>query len=437
MLIIQYIIYSILIVFSLGPFFAFISTTVLDRNFLYLLAGVIYVVTIVKLLEIVSGSGKIIISKYVKYYGLFVLYTVLSDIIIVGKGIDFKYFYSNDYIASLALLFIVENIEITSGFKQTCQRIFLFIVVISLVVIIVQDLINPYFFANPEFYSLWVGATKEQLQLPSIFSWVHSVTINITFLAFMSILLGEYIFLRKKGLIFNLYFWGGIFAFLSRGRTIMANYILLFMMNFMKGGLGEKFKKMLVGALIFLIVSLLSIGILQALNVPVYGIVMDRILEEDTGGFGTGPSESRIFSVVVFAQLFPDHPILGKGEFHTFGEVSGDFELQTILSGISSQIHIGYLSLLYYYGIVGGILYFLFIYYLMKDFYSVAKKSSRWGPFFVIVGFLFINFALVYLSLYDIGLIMAFVFHNYYKKEIENSEDNTDSGEKSLVYADS
>jgi hypothetical protein len=162
---------------------------------------------------------------------------------------------------------------------------------------------------------------------------------------------------------------------------------------------------------------------------------MQRILEEDSGGFGYGASESRIFSFFVFAELFPEHPFLGKGEFHTFELASGDPELQSALINKSSQLHVGYLSLLYYYGIFGGILYFLFIYYLMKDFYIVAKKASRWGPFFVFVGFLFINFTLVYLPLYDVGLILAFVFHNYYKKESGVSDDGIQNMENELVDA--
>ncbi|MDR3666519.1 MAG: O-antigen ligase family protein [Ignavibacteriaceae bacterium] len=434
---IQYIIYSILIVFLLGPFFAFFSTKFLDRNFLYLLAGVIYLVTTVKILEIITGSGKVIIPKYLKFYGLFVLYTVLSDIFIVGKSIDFKYFYSSDYIASLSLLFLVENIEITSAFKETCKKIFLFVVTIALFVIIMQELVNPYFFADPSFYSMWPGMSRDELQLPSIFAWVEGVTVNISFLAMLSLLLGEYIPLHNKVKIFNLYFWGGIFAFLSKGRSIMINFLLLFFMNFMTGGITEKFKKIMVWALILLIVSVSTVAVLKSLNVPVDEIVMNRILEENAGGLGSGASESRILSFFVFAELFPEHPVFGKGEFHTFGEVSGDFELQTLLVGKSSQIHVGYLSLLYYYGIVGGLLYFLFAYFLMKDFYNVAKKTSRWGPFFVFVGFLFINFTLVYLPLYDIGLIMAFVFHNYYKKESEGSGGDMDNGEKNLVYANS
>jgi len=84
------------------------------------------------------------------------------------------------------------------------------------------------------------------------------------------------------------------------------------------------------------------------------------------------------------------------------------------LAGRSSQIHVGYLSLFYYYGIIGGGLYILFLYHILKDFYRSARITNMWGPFFGFMSFVIANLSLNYMRPWAIGLLLCLVFKQYF-----------------------
>ena len=106
--------------------------------------------------------------------------------------------------------------------------------------------------------------------------------------------------------------------------------------------------------------------------------------------------------------------LIGKGMLHGFGGESKDYELVRELAGRSSQIHIGYLSLLYYYGLVGGFLYLTFIVLITRKLYRDAKTTYYWGPFFGFLGLVLANFTLVSLSFFNAGLILCLFFNQVY-----------------------
>lgn len=82
----------------------------------------------------------------------------------------------------------------------------------------------------------------------------------------------------------------------------------------------------------------------------------------------------------------------------------------------SSQIHVGYLSHLVSYGIIGSFLLFSFWFLLAKDLYRKAKLTKYYGPFFAFIIFLFTNLTLVDFNLFYPGIFIAFVFSEYYYK---------------------
>ena len=63
---------------------------------------------------------------------------------------------------------------------------------------------------------------------------------------------------------------------------------------------------------------------------------------------------TRILAVYMFLEFFPENPIFGTG-----GVMKAD--LVRAIRGRSSQIHVGILSLFYYYGLVGGFIYLFFL----------------------------------------------------------------------------
>ena len=119
---------------------------------------------------------------------------------------------------------------------------------------------------------------------------------------------------------------------------------------------------------------------LKAINVNVDQIVYERILEQNEGGMLHGSAGTRLLAFEIFGKVFPQHPLFGKGKFFRAGGTN-DIELQQLLGGRSYQIHVGYLSLLYYYGIIGGGFYLLFMISLAKKLYRDAKLTNMWAPF--------------------------------------------------------
>jgi hypothetical protein len=84
------------------------------------------------------------------------------------------------------------------------------------------------------------------------------------------------------------------------------------------------------------------------------------------------------------------------------------------LADRSSQIHVGYLSLLFYYGIIGGLLYFGFVYYFTKSLYSRAKVHGYFSPFYSWIGFLMANLTLSYFIPYEAGIFLVLLLDKYY-----------------------
>lgn len=92
-----------------------------------------------------------------------------------------------------------------------------------------------------------------------------------------------------------------------------------------------------------------------------------------------------------------------------------------LLNGRSSQIHVGYLKLFYYYGLVGGILYLTFLGLLLKRMWGIGKVSSYWGGFFAFLAFAIANLTLVKFDLFHYGLLLAILFSNFFYKLSDNT----------------
>ena len=84
-----------------------------------------------------------------------------------------------------------------------------------------------------------------------------------------------------------------------------------------------------------------------------------------------------------------------------------------LIQGRTSQIHVGWLKLLYYYGIVGALIYLSFVVALLRHLFLRAKKSKYWGSFFALLAFVVANFTLVELSPLYHGLLLALIFSRY------------------------
>jgi hypothetical protein len=378
----------------------------------------IFVGALIYLSESIKSNIKFIIPKYLYFLLFFTIYSTLSDILLLKIDITLKYFLTNGLFPLSFFLFIIENL---GKLKTTDYRLFLIcifvIVCLSAVVSLIQSF-NPFFLLNPDFIK-WYGLQTSlfQFRLPSIYSWISPNAVGFVLIAYTSILLSEYLKAKKNIIYFIILLVSSfIVAFLLKARWVLINYILLFSMFFIYKKFG--IKNLINYILILLIVSFFSFKLLNHYSVNIHAIVTERMLEEGKGGLAEGSASTRLLAFNVFFKLFPERPLFGVGASITE-------ELSKLLEGRSSQIHVGYLSLFYYYGLVGGIIYLLFIYYFTKRLYRHAKFHHYWGPFYGWIGFILANFTLVYLVPWDPGLMLCIFFDRYYLiKKIESLKVN-------------
>jgi len=403
--------------FALGPFVAFFLQKVLNVAYYNLMAAFVFFAALIQYLEMSILHKKYFIPTYVKWFFLFTIYTIISDYVLVGAKLNIKYFYSSGLISSLFILLIVENSQISQKFINSFLVVNTIIFIIAFLVIFYQQLVDYSFFvdlSSENTMGYLEGVTTSEQRLPSIYSWMSLLEVSYSFTSLVAIFLSIGFMHNKKVFMqVILYLIGNIYAFITKNRWIMINSITLFLLFSIYSSFNVS--KLFKYAIISLMLIYGSLIVLQDTKIPVIGVIQDRILENNSGGFASGSAGSRIISAIVFVKLFPNNPIFGKGKLHSTSESEDrDLEMTRELGGMSSQIHIGYLSLLYYYGIVGAFLFFLFLYHLMKKLKREAKISKFWGAYFAFLGFILSNFTLVMFYVFWAGFIIAMVFHRYY-----------------------
>jgi hypothetical protein len=398
---------------GLSPIVGFLCFAVFNISYTYLMIALFYAATIFQFVDPLTYNSKYSFPKYLVFFVLFVIFSIISDLYIVGHQFSLKYIYSNEYIGSFLVLLVVENYRnYNKKILENLNFIFVLTIIAALVVILIQESVNETFFVfmeRAESDLMHYDVTENRL--PSIFSWTSVLDIGFVFIPLLSLVIGRQF--NKKGKFIVFYFIvGAIVVFLSRNRWIMVNYLVLFFMYaaYYKASL----KNLIKYTTAIIIIIYLAMTILTFVNVTVMRIIDNRILEKSQGGLGEGSAGSRIIAIQVFAELFPKHMLIGKGMFHAFGGESKDTELISALQGRSSQIHVGYLSLLYYYGLVGGFLYLSFLITLTRKLYRDAKTTSYWGPYFGFLGLVLANFTLVSLSFFNAGLILCLFFNKVY-----------------------
>ena len=369
-----------------------------------------YMILLVYLFIKITTEKKIYFPNYCFFLLLFSIYTILSDIFILRHSINVQLIYGNKYLLSLVLILTLINIKYNSLIIKDVFQISKIIIIIAFIVILIQAILYPHFLISPyyleRYYSgkVELGANVITDRFPSIYSFSGGiVSAGVSFLLPLSIIISKYIKEDRNVYIFYIII-GGIFSFITKSRWVMLGWIIiLFMIPFYKRRNIIKYFFISVATLIIMLLILNIIGI------PVGDIFYYRILQIDRGGVFEGSGGTRILAFQIFTKFFPQNPVFGTGHF-----ISN--ELYRELDGRSSQIHVGFLSLFYYYGLIGGFLYLTFFVTLLKKMYLVAKKTKLWGPFWGMLIFISMNFTIVHLSLFFAGIAIVFIFHRYYEQ---------------------
>jgi hypothetical protein len=331
-------------------------------------------------------------------------------------------FYSSSLLSSFLILLIIENSKFSSKFIRRFTRVNIFILCLAFFVIIIQQLIDNTFFINIDSQSVskYLNQSENQIRLWSIYSWIGLLESGLGFVPILGSIIC--IQLRKrtenKKIIAGLFIAGFIFSFLTKSRYIMLNMLMLIFLFVVYKKI--QFVRLFRYAFLLVIFSMTAFFILDFSGVEVSSITNERILNIEAGGVLSGSAGTRIYAFYVFNELFYNQPILGKGKLHAFDGQSKDYELVDLLGKKSSQIHVGYLSLFYYYGMVGGMLFLIFLFLFLKKLFFESKLIGFWGGFFAIIIFSIDNLTLVEFSIFYSGIIISLVYHQYFLNKYRN-----------------
>ncbi|WP_226979490.1 O-antigen ligase family protein [Zobellia roscoffensis] len=358
------------------------------------------------------------VPNYVIFYGLFALYALLCNMFVSEElqenGIV-KYLYSDPFIQTFIAFLVVENVSFPSKWMDWALKIFGLTLVIAAIVSIIQtfkplflvktdDLVQglsygrmqEYYSNNPQEVTGDVNRFIDGYR-HSIFSFINEVSVGVDAMALFSIMIAVK---SKKWIKTVLIFASATtVGFLSSARWIMLNFLVISSQKIWIG------KNKLVKALKFGLYGLVLLTFIMV-AISFSGINLEKFIEERLLSDSAG---TRLLAFEVFFKVFPHNPILGTMGLDTE-------EVVRLLRGRSSQIHVGYLKLFYYYGLVGGLIYLTFLGLLLKRMIGIGRSSGYWGGFFAFLAFAVANLTLVIFDLFYYGLMFAIIFSNYYNQ---------------------
>lgn len=414
----------LLLLFCLYPIYGYISVQFLAVDPNYLAGIIIYLAGTELLITKFRNNENLRLPPYLIWLGIFTLYLLFSKIFIsdlVQETGLMKYLYRDHFLRVLVALLIIENTKFDRKALDWSLKFLFWVIVVAAGVSVIQ-INDPLFFRNGEWlknfgstgqyekYLENIGSTersgldsiKEGYRY-SIYSWINDISIGIDALAIFSILLGlKALSGFKRGILI---ISAGLISFLSSSRWIMLNFLAIFSQRII--GQKQPFLYALrVG------VSLVTILIILVLAAGFFGMdinqfVQNRLLDKESAG-------TRIYAFEVFGKVFPERPIFGTGGADTP-------RMLMLIQGKTSQIHVGWLKMLYYYGIVGGLIYVTFIFSMLRHLYKLAIHSRYWGSFFALLAVVLANFTLVELSIFYHGILLAMIFARYLQNQPEIS----------------
>ena len=352
------------------------------------------------------------LSNFLIFFIFFTIYHIAVAIIndIPRETSKFYYVFNDDKVLACLLFIIIEHTTFTEKFIKTLSRNILIVVGISLIVSLIQVKTPSCFFNKYWDQDLaYIGENRDF----SIYSWTGLNSAGITFPILISILLNVYS--RRKSIIPFVIFANIIVSFLTKTRYVMISAILVMSQLFFDRMISLKKRVIMV---VVLVSTVLLIGWgAEKMGYDINEVINGRIMEKDSD---MASAKARVLSYEVFLKIFPNDPIFGVGP-------STRNDVKELLGGEAPLIHVGYLSYLYYYGIVGFILFMIASIFLFRDAWIVGRKEKFWGTFYGLLTFYIANFTMVYFIFSEMGIIVSMLFLKYYqdKSLSKNSLDLT------------
>ena len=404
---------------AIGPFVAYVLYVYFSAMDFFKTIQLLCYVGALLLILFRNESRPLIFPKYLLFYFLFICYDFYSTIGILDREFKVIWLFSNRAIGGFLIMFIIENIYVPKNYYRSILKVSKVILVIAIFVILMQQVVNPNLFIRTDLINEAHLNTGDEDRLLSIYSWLDLLAIGFSFIPIFVLIVEDLSKHNRKVTIWVIS--GLIFALLAKSRWIMLNSLLVMVVLY----INQRHKTILFLKMTVLVplIAVVFILALKPVGINVEGIIKDRVFENRRGGILQGSASTRILAFKAFNEFYWDEPIWGKGniKYGMGGTGKQDYKLRRFLAGHSSQIHVGYLSLFYMYGIVGGITFLLFLYFLLLKLYKNAKKTKIWAPFLGLTGFAIANLTLVWFSVFEMGFIIVLVADRYYMQNLKES----------------
>lgn len=333
------------------------------------------------------------------FFGIINLYWELS--LNVDKHILTIIYYSILPFAIFSLIIIILNTNFSEKFVKRSISIVKGFVIVGALISIIQvydySFLNPYkYFANNQLADI---AGIYEVRRQSIFGVVGPQNLALGFMPLFALLISHMLFNRER-FVFLFLILGGIIALLTNSRSVIGSYFIVCLLLFVYS---KSIQKFAIYMLFILMVGIVLFNILSALDYDLTDWYSTRLFAEGSIDRTTRYNAFKTFSIV-----FPNAPLFGVGS-----QNESIVYLSRIIAS-SSHIHVGYLSHLVNYGLIGCIFLFGFWFGLARNLYKEAKKTQYWGSFFAYLVFFWTFATMSQSSILYSGLIFAVIYHKYY-----------------------
>ncbi len=404
------------ITLAIAPIICFLDYETVDQGFFKLYGATMLLLAILLLIRNGFSRSKLDI---ILFFALGVyLYNLAWDIILMQRTLERKGFvfdfFVNPYLHIAAFIYVIDNFKVSKDLVRLLIKVFIGTMLVASVVSFIQVVHDPFFFTPEKViaYTRMMGAMYNDFEIRrvSIFGYLGNLEETISYLPLVAIVIA-YFTLEKKKVPYLLLFLGFIVPFANNYRYAQLGYFITFLPLLIIGK--SKLRTFLWITFFTILGGLLFVGILELMGFNLESYVRERLLSNS--------ASTRLLAFEIFKKFFVRHPWFGSG-VHLAEEVA------VAIGGRSSQIHVGYLSHLYSYGIIGSAITFSFWFMIAKRFYRTAVRTQFWGSFAAILVFLWANVTQVYYQVFSLGLMMAFLFDRYYftkwQDEITQSNNN-------------
>jgi O-Antigen ligase len=341
------------------------------------------------------------LPSYLVAFLLFTLYHVgisfYTDTLPKNQNAVF-FIFSDPNVFACSLFLLIENTVFDEPYMQRMNRNILIIVGLSLIVSIIQIKDPTFLYDTSIEVEAFVG--EGDIRISSLYSFAGVNSGGITFPILIAILLNFYDTSHK---LFPLIVIGGlVVTFLTKARYVMISSIISFSQLFFSGRVSmQKIFSLLIGLVVIVAVV---VAAANQMGFNINEVIEQRILEKDNE---MGSAKARITSYEVFMKKFPEHPWFGVGP-------ATRQDVKDLLGDEAPLIHVGYLSYLYYYGLVGCLFLFLTLFFILRWSWAIGRQYGFWGAFYGFLGFCFANVTFVYFNFAEMGIVLIVIYLHYY-----------------------